>query len=335
MRTGVTRWALLLAVVTALLLPAAAGAGPTHWAAGEAEAARQVGLLSSEELPRLDLDGPVDPGLWNRLAARALGLPEGAGAGATGTLQAWTWTYTGQMAGHDRLERGRAFSGLAKLLNVAGHLSLQGVDPGARERASQFKDFAGYDPGHAYLAATLIPLGLVGGYPDHTLRLEQPLTVGEALALAGRLHRAYPRPLMLPDPSMARSVADQATGGGVRVRLQAGSYAVQAGGTVTLTVEAANVGMEPVRYRKATPGAPVVRIVAATPDGEVPLRAPGEPEFDMQVIAHGELKPGEATGYSLEWQAPTQPGWYSLRAVFAGESEKEPLLQAIVTVQVR
>lgn len=184
---------LLLALLPVLLLPAVAVADlSAHWAL---PAARSLESRLGWASPA-DLDRTISPSEWNRLIARVLDKPAGAVPPEQDLTGYWVWAYTGGMSTGETIARQDAIGGMMKLMNGFFQYPFDYSREQELERFADRKELADHQRS---LVAEAVAAGLVGGYPDRTLRPTVPLTNGEALVLAERFwlavqQHAAPKP---------------------------------------------------------------------------------------------------------------------------------------------
>lgn len=174
-----------------------------HWASDTVAFAARCGLLKGVrgDLSAADYDRPVTPEEWNAMVAALLGVPAGPArdvdyiqVGDANLLQYWVWSYSGGLATGEDVHREWAVGGLIKLLIMFTELPLPGAPAEFdRQHLGRFRDAYKIGDHNRALLAVAASLGLVGGYPDGSLRPTQPITVAEAATLVRRMRNLIPR----------------------------------------------------------------------------------------------------------------------------------------------
>lgn len=169
-----------LLLILALALPQAALA-EVHWARPSADA---LAGRVAWDVPA-DLNRPVTVAEWNSLVAAVFRQKPGKATYEESPDQYNLWIYTGGLATGDYMVREDAIGGLIKLLNVFYRTAHDKVPHS--EGLTRFGDAASLSSHQRVLVGAAAVWGLVGGYPDGTVRPRSLLTVGEAVVLAERV----------------------------------------------------------------------------------------------------------------------------------------------------
>jgi len=155
-----------------------------HWAAKVFAFMIRNGFISG--LFAEEMDRPVNPFYWKQLVSIILGAGPDNPAGIDGSL---VDSQTDKLAKEGMLPRERAIEGLMKLIAVAGYRESNQEQP-VRSLAS-FSDGDRVSERARPAMIRAVELGLIRGYPDGSLRPEDPLTLAEGVSVLDRVVRVF------------------------------------------------------------------------------------------------------------------------------------------------
>lgn len=306
------------------------GEARLHWAEEDVKFVRESKIWVPPPGTEADYDRSVSPEEWNAMVCRLFGAVPGDDR-TPGSLRFWLWSYTGASSDRAGIARAYALGAFMKILNMYGLVGLSSLGP--PRHGQMFTDGADVPDLQGALVDVAVDLGLIRGFPDGTLRPQQPLTLGEAATFLRRAVDKFGLLGRVLVPTGVQVNAVRKSAGEVELTLYADKFLYRRGETVGLVAGVENKSAQEVKFTRGNIGDPLICVAAEPADPASPVKRVILEEEDLSpvrlpAVTGGTLAAGASVAQRIAWrpvfpaaEEPLPAGKYRITATFLRQLE--------------
>ncbi|HHY39359.1 MAG TPA: S-layer homology domain-containing protein [Clostridia bacterium] len=300
-----------------------------HWAQGAFDFFKEKGLIENTSFG--SFDEPVKSEDWNKLVSGLFGIAPGDD-GVKSSLR-WTISSYTVPEGRKQVLRGAGAAGLVQVLDLFGVIDLSSTslssilqEIGLGHFSSwkeAFEDWEKVDEADRLGVAVAVKEGLLSGYPGGVLRAKDPLTNGEALAIALRAVERYSLLDKIFVPRVQSVNVASLEADGLVMLMYSDKSMYKVGETVSIVAGVKNQRNTDI-WCVGIPGGPWIELSARGPKGRVDLGASYKLPFYDVLVEKGPIAPGSWV-VSRALYVPPDPGRYEVKMSFRpSQKERRP-----------